>query len=153
MAEAERAIRGGCLCGAVRYACRGRPLAVAYCHCASCRHHSGAPAVVWISFLSEQVRYEKGAPKVYASSPGVGRAFCGDCGTPLTWQGRSRGSPGQQLTEFYIGTLDDPAAQQPDRHWFIAERLPWFEILDALPRYEALDGPGVAPLHLGPRSA
>lgn len=153
MAEAEvkPATRGGCMCGAVRYECRGAPLTVAYCHCESCRRHSGAPAVVWVSFLSEKVRYTKGAPKVYASSPGIGRAFCGDCGTPLTWQAPSRRFAGQQITEFYVGTLDDPAAQRPDRHWFVGERLPWFETLDELPRYDTLDGQGIAPLHLGPK--
>jgi hypothetical protein len=34
---------GGCLCGAVRFTATGQPKGVYWCHCQSCRKHSGAP--------------------------------------------------------------------------------------------------------------
>ncbi|MBT5434558.1 MAG: hypothetical protein HOI34_13175 [Rhodospirillaceae bacterium] len=36
---------GGCMCGAVRYAVDGAPMSSIFCHCMSCRRHTGAPVV------------------------------------------------------------------------------------------------------------
>jgi hypothetical protein len=41
---------GGCLCGAVRFHATGTPRGVFWCHCQSCRRHSGAPVSVFVGF-------------------------------------------------------------------------------------------------------
>jgi len=41
---------GGCLCGAVRFVATGQPKWMAWCHCQSCRRHSGAPVSVFAAF-------------------------------------------------------------------------------------------------------
>ncbi len=132
MTDGERLTIGGCMCGAVRYEARGEPLVVVHCHCESCRRHTGAPMVTLVSFERDKVRYTSGAPKIHNSSPGVGRAFCGTCGTPLTWEGMTGG---KTAIEFHIGTLDEPNAFTPVRHVFHEERLDWFDTADELPRY------------------
>ncbi len=38
---------GGCLCGDVRFRLTGPPYEVDYCHCHSCRKHTGAPVAVF----------------------------------------------------------------------------------------------------------
>jgi hypothetical protein len=43
-------IQGGCLCGSVRFQATGEPKWVAWCHCQSCRKHSGAPVSVFAAF-------------------------------------------------------------------------------------------------------
>lgn len=128
----ERKHVGGCMCGAVRYEATGEEF-VLYCHCNSCRRATGAVVATFVAFAPEQVMFTKGQRKFYESSPGVKRAFCGDCGTPLTWEGVWNG---EGVTEFYISTLDDPAGYSPRYHEFYSEKIPWFEISDDLPRHE-----------------
>ena len=55
MTDAADKFEGGCLCGSVRFIATGKPKAVYWCHCESCRKHSGAPASVFVAF--EQAAY------------------------------------------------------------------------------------------------
>ena len=111
---------------------------VQHCHCLSCRRHNGAPVVTLAGFKASQVEYSGEDRKVYESSPGVGRAFCGKCGTPLTWEGD--GGELGPIVEIHISTFDDPNALVPEAHSFYPERVSWFEIADNLPRYEGFSG-------------
>jgi len=38
-------------------------------------------------------------------------------------------------THLYAATLDDPTNFAPQAHFHYAERLPWIEITDDLPKY------------------
>ena len=133
MAESTLPITGGCLCGAVRYEANGETVYNLYCHCESCRRATGAPVVAYLMYKEGQVRFIRGERKVYNSSPGVRRTFCGGCGTPLTWEGVWGGL---RVIELHISTLDDPDAFVPDRHVFHGERISWFDAADQLPRYQ-----------------
>jgi len=150
MSDDARLVRGGCRCGAVRFAATGEPNKVAYCHCDSCRKATGAPVSVNVMFEARQFRFTAGAPRSYESSPGVQRAFCERCGTPLTWSGIWHE---RRFVFCYVGTLDDPASFEPDRHAFCDHRLAWFDVADHLPRYPATSpdgsgvGSGVGPTH------
>ena len=128
-------LTGGCMCGAVRYEVTGEPFLVSHCHCLSCRKHNGAPVVTLAGFTKEQVSFEGEERGIYESSPGVGRAFCGKCGTPLTWEGDGGEELGL-IVELHLSTFDDPEALVPSGHAFYPERISWFEVADSLPRYE-----------------
>ena len=140
MTEHNLPATGGCMCGAIRYEAIGEPKFVGHCHCHSCRKHSGAPVVTWVAFNPEQVTFTNGERKLYKSSPGIKRAFCSNCGTPLTWEGPSLTVPGTYTIEFHISTLDNPDDYVPDRHWFHEERISWFDVTDKHPRYRDLEG-------------
>lgn len=140
-------MNGGCMCGAVRYETRGESFGVNHCHCHSCRKHNGAAVVTLAGYKADQVTFSGKERKTYESSPGVGRAFCGDCGTPLTWEGD--GGELGPIFEFHISTFDDPDKLVPTGHAFEPERIAWFDIADNLPRYETF--PEASPvLHHGP---
>ena len=134
---------GGCLCGAVRYRADGAPLSTLYCHCDSCRKHTGAPVVALAGYRRDQVTYTKGKPGLFEFDDGVARAFCATCGTPLTWEGD--GGEEGPLVELHIGTMDDPNAFAPAMHIHDGERLKWFETVDHLPRYRVWHDDGDAP--------
>ena len=42
----DETFEGGCFCGAVRFAMRGRPMFIHACHCKDCRRQSGGPFVI-----------------------------------------------------------------------------------------------------------
>ncbi len=134
MSDGDTVHAGGCMCGAVRYEVAGEPFSVIHCHCLSCRKHNGAPVVTLAGATAGQVTFSGDERKIYVSSPGVGRAFCGKCGTPLTWEGD--GGELGPIVEFHISTFDNPDVLVPTAHAFEPERIPWFDIADDLPRHE-----------------
>lgn len=80
---------------------------------------------------AQALRYTKGRPHEYRSSPRVLRAFCGQCGTPLSW--RHDDAPGE--VDVTICSLDDPDAVAPWDHTFVASGVRWLHLADGLPRY------------------
>lgn len=125
-------LTGGCLCGAVRYRATGNPSSPTLCHCASCRKASGAPAVAWISMPMPGFEWLDGTPKRFASSPGVERTFCGECGTPLTYQRKE--TPAE--IDLMVGTFDDAAPFGPIDQTWTEHQLPWWDKLGNLPKFK-----------------
>ena len=116
---------GGCLCGDVRFRLTGPPYEVDYCHCHSCRKHTGAPVSVFADCKGGIVEFTKGAPTLYQSSPGVRRGFCARCGSTLTYE--TDALPGE--IHVHIGALDRPEDFPPHgKASFAEERVPWLRI-------------------------
>ena len=136
MTDADQTREGGCLCGAVRYRCVGEPLWVAHCHCKSCRRACGSVVLPWAGIASENFEIIKGSPRSHESSKGVRRGFCGNCGTPLTFE--SERYPGE--VHITVGSLDDPEALPPRGHVFTEEQISWLHIEDGLPRFAKTGG-------------
>ena len=118
-------IEGGCLCGAVRFVATGKPINVSWCHCQSCRRHSGAPVSVFVAFSSDAYTVTKGEIKKFNSSPGRWRGFCARCGSTLTCEGESSSE-----IHLHIGAFDEAAQLKPTRHIFPEERLPWLHLAE-----------------------
>ena len=116
---------GGCLCGAVRFVGIGEPLGVAWCHCQSCRKHSGAPVSVFVAFRRDAYMVTKGEIAKFSSSPGRLRGFCAKCGSTLTCEGESSSE-----MHFHVGAFDAAARLEPTRHIFPEERLPWLDLAE-----------------------
>ena len=138
--------RGRCLCGSVRYEFDGGPVMTAYCHCDSCRRHSSSPVAAFVLVRGDSVRFTGEAPRIYESSPGVQRSFCGTCGSPISYWTDRR----PDIVDLYAGTLEDMSALPPTLHVHTREQLPWFEVIDGLPRYVTVPRDG-DPSHFGPR--
>jgi hypothetical protein len=88
---------GGCLCGAVRFRAMGAPKGVFWCHCQSCRRHSGAPVSVFVGFERGAYSVTKGEITKFKSSSGTTRGFCRTClGKPARYRSASpEGRPGR----------------------------------------------------------
>jgi hypothetical protein len=117
--------QGGCLCGAVRFQVSGPANWTAYCHCQSCRKHTGAPVSAYAGFDRVQVTVVKGEISRFASSPCARRGFCPTCGSTLSYEGD------RWPTELHIhiGAFDEPEAFAPESHAFEEERLSWLHMV------------------------
>ena len=120
MSEQERqghgqdaARTGGCICGAVRYSVRVKPLHVGRCHCGDCRKESGSALTVY-GQLPREAFDLSGELATYD-----GRSFCPRCGSRLVCIDGT-------AVEVRIGSLDDaPFGLQPEAEIWIKRREPW----------------------------
>ncbi len=76
---------GACFCGAVEIAVAGKPNAMGYCHCRSCRSWSGGPVNAFSLWPTDAVQVTKGAEHIatYHKTDMSYRKFCGLCGGHL----------------------------------------------------------------------
>jgi len=131
MTQDTSKLRGRCLCGAVTWTAAAPMLWAALCHCEDCRRAASSDYVSWFGVKRQTVVWS-GPRKTYASSPLVERSFCKECGAPLSFE--TEIFPDE--THLYATTLSDPSVYQPSAHIFWAERLPWIDGADALPKHE-----------------
>ena len=122
---------GGCQCGAVRFraARLGRP---SICHCRMCQKAFGSfygPLVT-----GHGVEWARGTPKYFASSNKARRGFCGDCGTPLSYEYDGG-------IELAIGAFDDPTQAAPMIQVNPADKLSFVDALASLPTRQAGESP------------
>ncbi len=129
---------GRCFCGRVTYEFEGPENWRAYCHCESCRRTTSSPVTAFFGVPREACRFTGEPPVVYESSPGVRRLFCGRCGSPMAYDADRYADE----IHLYAASLDDPGAYAPQGHVHCAERLPWFDVRDDLPRNQASEDPG-----------
>ena len=112
---------GGCVCGAVRYRCGPPREPPTICHCESCRRASGAHCVTWLTVTADSLQFTAGKPRWRQSSAGVRRGFCGDCGTPLSYENVSRTAE----VDIALCTLDAPGLLAPLDHIWMSDALSW----------------------------
>jgi len=76
---------GSCFCGAVEIGVSGEPVAMGYCHCASCRSWSAAPVNAFTLWAPENVKVTKGAALVghFMKTKNSDRQYCTRCGGHL----------------------------------------------------------------------
>jgi hypothetical protein len=119
-------LEGGCLCGAVRFRASGAPKSVFWCHCQSCRRHSGAPVSVFVGFEHAAYTVTKGEVTKFKSSARTTRGFCSRCGSTLTCE--TTYLPTE--THFHVGAFDHAEQLPPGKHVFRNEQLPWLHLAD-----------------------
>jgi hypothetical protein len=126
-------VRGGCLCGAVRYELSGRlPEDVAHCHCRICQRSCGAAFVTWATVPAASFAYTQGTPGRYRSSAEAQREFCPACGTQLVFR-----ADGDDV-DITVASLDEPDALKPAANIWVTSRRAWMHGFDSgLPDFAA----------------
>jgi hypothetical protein len=81
----ESEYKGRCFCGAVELRAVGKPAAMGYCHCTSCRQWAAAPVNAFTLWAPDAVTVTKGAEHVrsFSKTERSNRKWCGLCGGHL----------------------------------------------------------------------
>src|SRR5688572_10937375 len=129
-------IRGGCLCGSVRFEIKRAVGPFELCHCSRCRKTTGSAFAAGLGVEVADFRLLSGAELVRTCEapvrehpPAYRVAFCSRCGSPVPDP-----RPGTSWFEIPAGLLDDAPELKPDKHIFVDCKSPWFDITDQLPQ-------------------
>ena len=125
---------GSCLCGSVRYELTGELGPIEVCYCGMCRKASGGPLATNADVARTAFRIVAGEAllNAYESSPGEKRCFCSRCGSPLVAEQAHR----PQVLRIRVGSINEPLNVRPVASYYTGSKCNWWEIYDALPRFE-----------------
>jgi len=131
----EKTYDGRCFCGDVALKVTGEPVAMGYCHCASCREWSAGPINAFTLWKPDAVRITRGADSVgsYAKSPNSVRKWCKTCGGHLLTE-----HPQWNLVDVYAATIPS-LSFKPMVHVHYQESV--LRIRDGLPKQKDLPPP------------
>jgi hypothetical protein len=138
----ENEYKGRCFCGAVELRVTGKPAAMGYCHCTSCRQWAAAPVNAFTLWQPSAVTVTRGAEQVgaYNKTPNSIRKWCKVCGGHLYTE-----HPRFGLIDVYAATLPE-LAFSPMLHVNYSETV--LPMRDGLPKMKDfpadLGGTGIA---------
>jgi len=120
-------LKGGCLCGQIRYETDAEPVMTMLCHCKNCQKQSGGAFSVNICVPMAALAVH-GTLKTYEDHGDSGnpklRHFCPDCGSPIM----SEIAAFQDFAILKAGTLDDTAGFIPTTEFFCDSAQGWVEL-------------------------
>ncbi|MEX2125533.1 MAG: GFA family protein [Woeseia sp.] len=120
-------MKGGCLCGAVRFTAANVETDFETCHCGMCRRWAGSPvfaaAAEGVEFAGEDTL------RVYDSSEWASRGFCGKCGSNLFYYLK----PADKYI-MCVGTFDDASPFRLVGEIYIDHKPPGYNFAGDLPK-------------------
>jgi hypothetical protein len=127
-------VNGQCLCGKVRFVVSGNLGEVRLCYCELCRRANGTAfsANARVPKASYQLLSGTDVVREYESSPGVFRAFCSICGSPVF----ARVNRDPEFIRVRLGTLTQNAEATITAHVWVHGKPSWYAIHDALPQHQ-----------------
>lgn len=132
-------MKGGCLCGAIRYETKRAPSYSGFCHRRDCQRVTGTGHCCYMIFDRSDV-IATGDYRSYRTVAANGnisvRHFCDTCGSQIF----GSGLPDDGRLTIYAGTLDDLSEFKPTDAIFTRSRPEWDRAAMALQECEALPG-------------
>ena len=117
----EQTVKGGCLCGAVRFTAAPRNRHVDTCHCGMCRRWTAGP--MFTLDCSGTLAIEDATQLgVYRSSDWAERCFCKQCGTSLFYR-----LVGRDFCAVSAETIDDNSGFTFTTQIFVDEKPGYYD--------------------------
>lgn len=130
-------IRGSCLCGGIAFALDPPLELIIQCHCSRCRKARSAAHAANLFAPQAAFRFLRGEELIdrfpVPGARAFAHSFCRVCGSSAP-----RVRPGETAL-VPAGLLDDGPGARPRFHIYVGSKAPWFELADALPRFD--EGP------------
>ena len=130
----QTTLKGGCLCGAVRYEVSGEAKRFLHCHCSRCRKSTGTGHASNLFMQPGALKWLAGEEQIRSFKvPGAKRftnVFCVACGSRLPRQVKEIDS-----VVIPCGSLDDDTPIKPQARIFAGSRASWSCAGDGLPAY------------------
>lgn len=127
-------LKGGCLCGSVRYEARCDPMMTGHCYCEDCRRSSGTGHCTHV-VVPEPAFSITGEVSAHARAANSGnmvtRNFCPTCGSPV--YSTNAAMPG--LAFIRASSLDDPNIVTPQMAVFVSRAPAWDAVDPSLPAF------------------
>ena len=100
----ESEYKGRCFCGAMELRVVGKPAAMGYCHCSSCREWSASPVNAFTLWPPSAVTITRGEAQLgsYAKTKSSIRKWCTVCGGHVLTE-----HPGFELTDVYASVIPE----------------------------------------------
>ncbi|KAF2434881.1 glutathione-dependent formaldehyde-activating protein [Tothia fuscella] len=133
-------LKGGCLCGSIRYEITTTPGLQGLCYCTDCRKSSGSAFVAFMSLPAQDFKLVAGKPRLFInkSISGGERAinFCENCGAHLF--GGVVGKDDEHT--IYAGSLDSEFIEDfvPKIAIFTKCRPAWGKLESDLKEFETM---------------
>jgi len=121
-------LRGGCLCGSVRYEIDEPLVSSSYCHCTRCQRRTGTAAAPSARIAPGSLRVVAGEELIRCWQPdeGFAKCFCSNCGGAL-W---SRDPHDAERIAVRLGTVDGDPGIRPSYRTFVSSAVVWEPIPD-----------------------
>ena len=136
----DEKLKGGCICGQVRYQLKEKPLFTQACHCKDCKVLTGSSYVVNSSVLENTliVEGEVSSTELKAGSGALCKTyFCVKCGTYVY---ADYDSAVKRFT-LRTKTLDNSHKFPPQVHIFIKNKDPWLNLSKDVTCFEEMYDP------------
>jgi hypothetical protein len=133
-------VKGGCLCGQVRYSGTAEPMFAGICHCTHCQKQSGSAFSIVVAVPTASLSIE-GSPKTYTQAGDSGKnvtaKFCPNCGSTLLSEPELMAG----ASILRVGTLDDPSWVKPTMEIYCDSAQPWVSLAGGMQRFPKMPGP------------
>lgn len=137
----ELPLRGGCVCGAIRYEIAQEPLRVYVCHCKDCQRFTGSAFAIGVVVPAEAFRLTGSATRLVPNGITEGGrpkrlSACPECGTRLFGEVRADAHYTGMVRAILGGTLDDTSWLRPTIHVWTRSAQPWVILPEGSEVYE-----------------
>ncbi|NQY75465.1 MAG: GFA family protein [Candidatus Margulisbacteria bacterium] len=132
----NRAIKGQCLCGYIKYKYLGPTGKIVHCHCSKCRKWHGSPYRSRIVIRRDGFKWISGEDHLsfYDSSENVTKSFCKHCGSNLVSFYKNNNT----ILGLPLGGIEGDLNDIEQIHILTKYKALWYQISDNYEQYAEL---------------